>query len=104
MNRPLFAALGLVLDGPLQAAAETRTVEMKKFKFRARGDHRQGGGHRERRQYHTVWFREAGDPETLEPFPGDTCEKTFAAPGDYPYVAPHEKDGGMKGIVHVVEG
>jgi len=59
---------------------------------------------KERRQYHNVWFRDLGEKPVGEFFPGETYEKTFDTPGDYPYVCePHEKDHDMKGIVHVVE-
>jgi len=59
---------------------------------------------KERRQYHNVWFRDLGEKPVGEFFPGETYEKTFDTPGDYPYVCePHEKDHDMTGIVHVVE-
>ena len=59
---------------------------------------------KERRAYHNVWFRDLGEKPVGEFFPGETYEKTFDTPGDYPYVCqPHEKSHDMKGIVHVVE-
>ncbi len=58
---------------------------------------------KEKRQYHSVWFREQGDTEADYFFPGETYERTFNEPGDFPYVCePHEKDSNMVGIVHVV--
>jgi plastocyanin len=58
----------------------------------------------EKRQYHSVWFRNAGDQESEYFFPDETFEKTFNEPGDFPYVCgPHEVDYDMKGTVHVVE-
>lgn len=102
----LSMGMGLMASGVLQAA-ETHQVEMKKFKFIPAEITVKVGDtvhwvNQERRQYHTVWFRLAGDPETVELFPGETFDKTFEQPGDYPYVCgPHEKDYGMTGIVHV---
>ncbi|MEA3291459.1 MAG: plastocyanin/azurin family copper-binding protein [Pseudomonadota bacterium] len=106
----LGPALGLIMASGLMTgsvAAETHQVEMKKFKFAPAEITVKVGDtvhwvNQERRQYHTVWFRLAGDPETVELFPGDTFDKTFEQPGEYPYVCgPHEKDYGMTGIVHV---
>ena len=57
----------------------------------------------ERRAYHTIWFKEAGDKETAELFPKEFFEKTFDTPGDYPYLCgPHWEQRDMKGVVHVL--
>ena len=57
----------------------------------------------EKRQYHSVWFREAGDEDSGYFWPEETFERTFDKPGTYPYVCePHEKEYDMKGVVHVV--
>ncbi len=55
----------------------------------------------ERRQYHNVWFREAGEDPVPYFFPEESYEKTFDEPGVYPYVCePHEQRG-MKGVITV---
>ncbi len=53
----------------------------------------------EKRQYHSVWFEQAGDPEPDYIFPGETYLRTFDKVGSFPYrCGPHPK---MTGIVHV---
>lgn len=53
----------------------------------------------EKRQYHSVWFEQAGDPEPPYLFPGDVTERAFGQPGTYPYrCGPHPE---MTGVVHV---
>ncbi len=53
----------------------------------------------EKRQYHSVWFEQAGDEEPDYFFPEESTDKTFNKPGKYPYrCGPHEK---MKGMVIV---
>ncbi|MEN8166731.1 MAG: plastocyanin/azurin family copper-binding protein [Pseudomonadota bacterium] len=54
---------------------------------------------REKRQYHSVWFEQLGDPEPDYLFPDDSYERTFDTPGDFPYrCGPHPE---MTGVVHV---
>jgi plastocyanin len=54
---------------------------------------------KEKRQYHSVWFEQAGDPEPGYFFPGETYERTFDTPGVYPYhCGPHPE---MTGTVRV---
>ena len=56
---------------------------------------------KEKRQYHSVWFEQLGEPEPQYFFPDESFEKTFTEVGDFPYrCGPHPK---MKGIVHVIE-
>ena len=56
---------------------------------------------REKRQYHSVWFKEQGEPEPDYFFPGEHYERTFETPGTYPYrCGPHPE---MTGTLHVVE-
>lgn len=87
-------------------AAETVTVEIKKFEFiPAHLTVKQGTTVRwlnaESRQYHSVWFETLDKEETDYFFPEETYEKTFLTPGTYQYrCGPHER---MKGTV-VVEG
>ncbi len=54
---------------------------------------------REKRQYHSVWFEQAGDPEPGYFFPGESYERSFDKPGVYPYhCGPHPE---MTGTVIV---
>ena len=56
---------------------------------------------REKRQYHSVWFKELGDPKPDYFFPGESYERTFKKLGTYHYrCGPHPE---MTGTVHVVE-
>jgi plastocyanin len=44
----------------------------------------------EKRQFHNVWFEEAGDPEPPYFFPGEFYERQFDTPGIFPYhCSPH---------------
>ncbi len=53
----------------------------------------------EKRQYHSVWFEQLGEPEPDYFFPGESYEKTFDTQGSFPYrCGPHPK---MTGVVHV---
>lgn len=53
----------------------------------------------EKRQYHSVWFEKAGDPEPAYFFPEETYERSFDKPGIYPYhCGPHPE---MTGTVTV---
>lgn len=55
----------------------------------------------EKRQYHSVWFEEAGDPEPDYFFPDETFKRAFSEVGTFPYrCGPHPK---MTGVVHVIE-
>ena len=54
---------------------------------------------KEKRQYHSVWFKASGEEESDYLFPGDSYEKTFAIKGSFPYrCGPHPE---MTGVVHV---
>ncbi|MEN8213815.1 MAG: c-type cytochrome [Pseudomonadota bacterium] len=54
---------------------------------------------KEKRQYHSVWFEQLGEPEPDYLFPGDFYERTFDEAGDFPYrCGPHPE---MTGMVHV---
>lgn len=56
----------------------------------------------EKRQFHNVWFREAGEEPGEYLFPGDSHERVFEHEGDYPYVCqPHENR--MQGRIRVAE-
>lgn len=97
-----------LLAGPL-AAGEVHEVITLKYEFVPAEITIKVGDtvrwvNKEKRAYHNVWFRDLGEKPTGEFFPDETYEKTFDAPGTYPYVCePHETERDMKGIVHVVE-
>jgi plastocyanin len=56
---------------------------------------------REKRQYHSVWFEQAGDPEPDYIFPEESYERKFDTVGDFPYrCGPHPE---MTGVVHVTD-
>ncbi|GGC60962.1 cupredoxin domain-containing protein [Marinobacter halophilus] len=55
----------------------------------------------EKRQYHSVWFEEMGEPEADYFFPGEVYEKTFDETGRLPYLCgPHPR---MTGVVIVTD-
>jgi plastocyanin len=54
---------------------------------------------KEKRQYHSVWFEQSGDPEPGYFFPGESYTRQFEKTGSFPYrCGPHPE---MTGIVHV---
>lgn len=54
----------------------------------------------EKRQYHSVWFEQLGEPEPDYFFPEESYERNFALPGTFPYrCGPHPE---MRGEIHVV--
>ncbi len=110
-NNHLLNIIGgaILLAGSTQfAQAEVHIVEMQKFKFIPDEITIKVGDtvkwlNTERRQYHTIWFKDAGEKESIEYYPDETYEKTFDTVGDFPYICgPHIEDYDMKGIVHVV--
>ena len=112
MTRYIFCMLSMVIGlsmGHVASAGEVHEVVTLKYKFEPAEITIKVGDtvrwvNTERRAYHNVWFRELGEKPVGEFFPGETYEKTFDEPGDYPYVCePHEVERDMKGIVHVVE-
>ncbi len=84
--------------------AKTHHVEIIKYEFVPSEIMVQSGDtiiwtNKEKRQYHSVWFKESDPKEPDYFFPGETFEKTFDASGDFPYeCGPHPK---MKGLVKV---
>jgi len=99
-------ALALLTHATATAAGSdvAAEVEIHKFSFDPPEVTIKAGGtvrwtNMEKRQYHSVWFEAAGDPEADYFFPGESYERTFDAPGDYPYrCGPHPR---MTGVVHV---
>lgn len=58
---------------------------------------------REKRQFHNVWFREAGEEPGEYLFPEDEYERVFEKSGDYPYVCQPHEDRGMTGRITVAK-
>lgn len=102
-----WLTLALVLVWSPLLAAETVVVDIQKYKFIPDDITVKVGTtvrwtNSEKRQYHSVWFREAGDEDSGYFWPEETFERTFNEPGVFPYVCePHEKDHDMKGVVRV---
>ncbi|MES9879294.1 MAG: hypothetical protein ABW185_00235, partial [Sedimenticola sp.] len=68
----------------------TVEVEIIKFKFLPQEISVKIGDtvrwtNREKRQYHSVWFEQVGDPEPDYIFPDETYLRTFNKPGNFPY-------------------
>jgi len=56
----------------------------------------------DKRTSHSVWLKDAGQPESERKFAEESWSFTFQAPGDYPYLCgPHWKDEDMRGYVRV---
>lgn len=88
-------------------AADTVVVVIKKMKFQPQQVTVKKGStvrweNRERRQYHSVWFKQLGEPEPVDYFfPEEIYERRFDAKGEFPYrCGPHEE---MTGIVRVID-
>ncbi len=100
----LFVTFGI----PASAFANGETIEVsiKKFKFIPQEITVKIGTtvrwvNTEKRQYHSVWFKEAGEPPSDYFFPEETYEHRFDKAGTFPYTCePHPK---MSGVVHVTE-
>lgn len=95
-------------SGPILAGEEVVQVEIRDYKFNPPEITVKAGTtvrwvNMEKRQYHSVWFREAGDEDSGYFWPEETFERKFDEAGTFPYVCePHEKEYDMKGVVHVV--
>ena len=101
---PTFAFILVALFGYSHVNAETVHVDIKKFNFIpqqltvAVGD-TVVWTNKEKRQYHSVWFKEAGDEEPDYFFPDETYQRTFSQAGTFNYICgPHPK---MTGIITV---
>ena len=99
---------GFLVAGTPLLAAETVTVAVQKYKFMPPEITVKVGTtvrwvNKEKRQYHSVWFKELGEKGSEYFWPDETYERTFDEPGVYPYVCePHELEYDMKGVVRVV--
>ena len=102
----LFAALLLSIASAAAWGDPSPDAEVKihKFAFDPQEIHIKAGDtvrwtNDEKRQYHSVWFEQSGEPEPDYFFPGESYQRTFPQPGVFPYrCGPHPK---MTGIVHV---
>ncbi len=90
----------------LAAASELAQVSIKKYEFIPPTITVSKGTvvrwtNNEKRQYHSVWFEESGDPEPDYFFPDETYERGFDEVGRFPYrCGPHPE---MIGEVIVTE-
>ena len=101
---PSFALVLFLLLSISQINAETVYVDIKKFEFTPQQLSVAVGDtviwtNKEKRQYHSVWFKEAGDVEPDYFFPDETYQRTFKEAGTFNYeCGPHPK---MTGIITV---
>ena len=104
--RTIFLALLLPAMTGTVMAADPLVVVIKDFKFQPQEVTVKKGStirweNREKRQYHSVWFQQAGDPEPEYFFPEESYERHFDTVGDFPYrCGPHPY---MTGTVHVTD-
>ena len=104
--RTIFLALLLPAMTGTVMAADPLVVVIKDFKFQPQEVTVKKGStirweNREKRQYHSVWFQQAGDPEPEYFFPEESYERRFDTVGDFPYrCGPHPY---MTGAVHVTD-
>jgi plastocyanin len=102
----LAFALGISTAGPV-GAGEVVVIEMFQYQFvpdqvTIKPGTRVRWMNKEKRQFHNVWFREAGEEPGEYLFPEDEYERVFDQVGDYPYVCqPHQNR--MRGRIIVAE-
>lgn len=105
IQSPVLAIALLLFVNSLHAANDVHIVEIIGYQFMPAELTIQRGStvrwlNKEKRQFHNVWFREAGEEPGDYLFPGDTDERTFNETGEFPYVCqPHENR--MSGIIRV---
>ena len=102
-TKALFLSLIFFSFGAL-AEGKIHVVKIEKFKFIPQmisikaGDRVRWENH-EKRQYHSVWFEQLGEPEPDYFFPEESYERRFDESGTFPYrCGPHPK---MIGTVQV---
>ena len=110
MMKNRYRSLGLCLVALLLSPwslAKTVEVTIYKYKFTpqeitvAPGDTIRWVN-KEKRQYHSVWFKESGEEEPQYFFPDETYEKSFSDVGEFNYICgPHPE---MTGKVFVKAG
>ena len=90
---------------PHSEAAEV-VVVIKKMKFQPQQVTVKKGDtirweNREYRQYHSVWFKQQGEPEPDYFFPDESYQRRFDKAGEFPYrCGPHPE---MTGVVIVTD-
>ncbi|KRT53918.1 Plastocyanin [endosymbiont of Ridgeia piscesae] len=100
----LALSLAAIMTTATAGGGAVAQVEIIKFKFLPQVISIKAGQtvrwvNREKRQYHSVWFEQLGDPESDYLFPDDTYERSFGSVGEFPYrCGPHPE---MTGIVRV---
>ena len=103
----LFPLLVSVLLAESAIAADPVTVAAKEYRFEPAEVTVSVGTtvrweNQDKRQYHSVFFKDLGDKPGDYFFPGESRERTFDQPGTFPYVCePHWESHGMKGVVVV---
>lgn len=103
----LAAVLTLAVPGSAGAGEEVVEIEIREYQFIPAEVTVSPGTtvlwvNREKRQFHNVWFREAGEEPGEYLFPGDTHERVFDDAGEYPYVCQPHQDR-MSGRIIVAE-
>lgn len=102
MRTFLFVFLFIVID----VSAKEHVIEIYKMKFiPAKITIAQGDTviwkNIEKRQYHSVWFKQLQKDEPDYFFPDESYQRSFEKSGDFPYeCGPHPR---MKGIVTVTK-
>ncbi|GLQ30852.1 cupredoxin domain-containing protein [Litoribrevibacter albus] len=103
--KAFFALLGLSVLA-MNVQAETHHVEIKKYKFIPQHIEINAGDtvvwtNKEKRQYHSVWFKSLNPEEPEYVFPDETVTMTFNDAGELNYeCGPHPE---MTGSVSVVK-
>ncbi len=93
--KPLLLLALLNLASAALQAQEPHSIEILKYKFIPQEMTIKAGEtirwtNKEKRQYHSVWFEQSGEPEPDYFFPDEHFELTFDKPGIYPYrCGPH---------------
>lgn len=105
MKKIIIGLLLLVsLMSSIASAEEVITVSIKDFAFNPQEISISPGTtvqwvNDEKRQYHSVWFEQLGEPEPDYIFPEESYRRTFDEAGEFPYrCGPHPE---MTGMVHV---
>ncbi len=104
--RHILTVIGVLIISGCATTVQPKTIQVDilKFKFIPPEITINKGDtvvwiNQEKRQYHSVWFEQFGDPEPDYFFPGESFRKTFDQSGLFPYrCGPHPE---MLGTVTV---
>ncbi len=102
----LFILVFCISSVAVAAGNDIAEVSIQKFKFipaeiTVKVGSKVRWTNKEKRQYHSVWFQDAGEKPSEYFFPDETYEHSFDKVGTFPYTCePHPE---MKGVVKVVE-